>query len=106
MTEPKFVEFKNSEWKKHYSCIEYPTIDFVVIKEQKEIGRQGIYTLTMNKVRSIHGFGYMAGIWSGGSGQNSDFGKDYDSILEIGLKILHDKSVKFEKEYEEMRNRK
>jgi len=106
MTEPKFTEFKNSEWKKHYSDIEYPTIDFVVIKERKEIGKQGIYTLTMNKVVSISGLGYMAGIWCGGSGQNSDFGKDYDSVLETGLKILHERSVKFEKEYEEMRNRK
>lgn len=86
--------------------MEYPTIDSVVIKERKEIGRQGIYTLTINKVESIYGSGYMAGIWSGGSGQNSDFGKDYDSILEIGLKILYEKSVKLEKEYQEMRNRK
>lgn len=82
--------------------MEYPTIDSVVIKERKEI----IYTLTINKVESIYGSGYMAGIWSGGSGQNSDFGKDYDSILEIGLKILYEKSVKLEKEYQEMRNRK
>lgn len=106
MTEPKFIEFKNSEWKKYNSWDEYPTIDFVVIKETKEIGKQGIYTLTMNKVVSISGLGYMAGIWSGGSGQNSDFGKDYDSVLEIGLKILHERSVKFEKEYEEIRNQK
>ena len=81
MTKPKFIKFENSEWEKYYSNLEYPTIDSVVIKERKEIGRQGIYTLTINKVESIYGSGYMVGIWSGPRNEKSKMKK-------LGLSIL------------------
>lgn len=103
MTEPEFIETKNSEWEKYSSNEQYPTINSVVIKETKEIGKQGIYTLTMNKVESINGLEYMAGIWASGSGGNSEVGKNYELILIRGLNILYEKSVEFENEYLRMK---
>lgn len=100
---PEFVEEKNSQWKKHNSFDEYPTVYSIVIIESKKIGQQGIYTLTMNKVLSIHDFGYMVGIWSGESGSNSEVYKDYDLALAKGKEELNKMAIAFEKEYEDMK---
>jgi len=103
MTMTPFIEEENSEWIKitNPSHIDYPTIDFVVIKEEKTIGKQGIYTLKIKKVNSIHGPRYMGSIWSGGgSGCNTGLFVDYESALRVGKTKIEEIANQFEEEYE------
>lgn len=97
----KFVPIE-SEWVSiSFSNNDYPTIYSVVIVAEKLIGKQAGFSLKIKKVKSLYGPRFMAAIWDGGTGCNSDTFLNYDECLMKGMELIQEKSDKFKAEYGE-----